>query len=461
MTTFFLSFDQNTGKTGLPRRQFVFLRKAAALVAISGALSGSAWSGGTFDRTTWGAEATANATITEQASQEISVWQPSVEEACVRAEKEDKLLLLHFWTADSEECRAMERNFYGDADVVQQLSKDYLCIPVNGTKNAELLRELGLTANFPTDLVLTTDAEVLFSRVGTVESSQYLTELQQTAERYRQRRQNGMNETSAASIATPDITATTSDTDLSVGSVSTDANNSATTSTDAIVETVQKPTMESFDFDSMLTVPSMDVGNTADAGNTADVVESATVENDDGIAPPESLTVAANGTAAVDGVNGVDGANTPLMSEPFTAEEKAILEAAPPLALDGYSPVAVATDGVWSRGDVRYGVIHRGRTWLFTSEAEVKLFLDDPDRYAPVLTGYDVVAAVDQRQLTPGLREIAAESEGQIFLFVSEENYEKFCQDPEKYTQAAKRIVQESEMRAARAARHLGTSLFR
>lgn len=542
MTPFFSSLTQVTyGKDGPQRPSFSLFRKVTALVAISSALSGGVWYG---CGAVVGAEPTVSASATD-GSQSSSVWQPSVEEACVRAEKEDKLLLLHFWAAGSEECRTMERDFYGDANAVQQISKDYLCIPVNGTKNEELLKELGLPAIFPTDLVLTTNAEVLFSRVGLVETPLYLDELQQTAKRYHQRRQNGIYETASPLISTPDLASSEDKT-----TDGTAAADQAVTAGDAVpmdaneppavlpmdaeaTETTARKPAESFDFDTVPTAPAMDgeVANIASAqttknGGSAEKSSAALgneiVANSDSVAnsefavsgePVANDKVAVNGEASVNGDSAAvsentlgggaaeneslatnqadsgklaenaanpsngddgiappdawdtgttkDGTSAPLMNEAFTAEEMGVLRSVPPLALDGYSPVAVAAGGVWNRGDVRYGVIHRGRTWLFTSESEVKQFLEDPDRYAPVLAGYDVVAAVDQRQLTPGLREIAAESEGQIFLFVSEGNYEKFRQDPEKYTQAAKRIVKESEMRAARAARHLGTSLFR
>ncbi|MEX0711052.1 MAG: thioredoxin family protein, partial [Pirellulales bacterium] len=38
----------------------------------------------------------------------------------------------------------------------------------------------------------------------------------------------------------------------------------------------------------------------------------------------------------------------------------------PPLGLDGYCPVTLGEKRVWQIGDVRWGAIHRGRTYLFT-----------------------------------------------------------------------------------------------
>ncbi len=53
-----------------------------------------------------------------------------------------------------------------------------------------------------------------------------------------------------------------------------------------------------------------------------------------------------------------------------------------PLALDGFCPVTLAEKHQWARGNRRFGVIHRGRTYLFAGPDEQRRFMADPDRYA-------------------------------------------------------------------------------
>ncbi|MDO4558993.1 MAG: hypothetical protein Q4C47_08510 [Planctomycetia bacterium] len=168
-----------------------------------------------------------------------------------------------------------------------------------------------------------------------------------------------------------------------------------------------------------------------------------------GIAPSESEVSANTQIAAAAPIPG------------FTPEESEILRKAPPLALDGYSPVTVTTSMRWVRGKVQYGVIHRGRTYLFHTEDESQMFRTDPERYAPALSGYDVVAAVHEQKLIPGIRGIAARVDGRIWLFTSEANYDAFAEAPEKYMDAAEQIIQKSEQQAAREARLRSDSLFR
>jgi len=109
----------------------------------------------------------------------------------------------------------------------------------------------------------------------------------------------------------------------------------------------------------------------------------------------------------------------------------------PPLALDGYCPVTLSAKEQWAKGDPRYGVIHRGRTYLFAGPEEAKRFFADPDHYAPVLSGMDVVIAVEENRQVPGRREYGAWYEGRVFLFAGDASYRKFDQDPTRYAAAA------------------------
>ncbi len=101
------------------------------------------------------------------------------------------------------------------------------------------------------------------------------------------------------------------------------------------------------------------------------------------------------------------------------------------------------------KGDSRYGVIHRGRTYLFAGPEEAKRFFADPDRYAPVLSGIDVVVAVEENRQVPGTRQYGAWYEGRMYLFSSEASYRKFDQDPARYAAAAVQVAQASSRRPA------------
>ncbi|MBI1902792.1 MAG: thioredoxin family protein [Planctomycetia bacterium] len=108
----------------------------------------------------------------------------------------------------------------------------------------------------------------------------------------------------------------------------------------------------------------------------------------------------------------------------------------PPLGFDGYCVVSMQDEHKWVKGDVRYGVIHRNRTYLFASEEYQQKFYREPDKYAPILAGHDPVLMVETGKEVPGSRLLGAyyidrDGAGRpvfrcLCLFASEESLTKF-----------------------------------
>ena len=122
----------------------------------------------------------------------------------------------------------------------------------------------------------------------------------------------------------------------------------------------------------------------------------------------------------------------------------------PPLALDGYCSVTLAEKEQWVKGDPRYGVIHRGKTYLFSGADEAKRFFGNPDRFAPVLSGNDVVVAVEENRQVTGKREHGAWYDGKVYLFSSDTSLGKFGLEPARYAAAAAQTVSASARRPSR-----------
>jgi protein disulfide-isomerase len=116
----------------------------------------------------------------------------------------------------------------------------------------------------------------------------------------------------------------------------------------------------------------------------------------------------------------------------------------PPLALDGYCPVSVTDKMVWKKGDVKFGAIHRGRTYLFATDEEQKKFLADPDRYSPVMSGNDPVVVLEKGENVAGKREFGLMCEKRMFLFSSKESYDKFCSDSKRYSTQTFQAMQQA-----------------
>lgn len=116
----------------------------------------------------------------------------------------------------------------------------------------------------------------------------------------------------------------------------------------------------------------------------------------------------------------------------------------PPLGLEGYCPVALTEAAKWTRGDVRYGAIHRGRTYLFATQADQQKFMANPDKYSPMLSGYDPVAYISGGALVDGKRQHGIVHEGQMYLFASEASLDAFCKSPQQFCNPVRQAMQQS-----------------
>jgi YHS domain-containing protein len=85
----------------------------------------------------------------------------------------------------------------------------------------------------------------------------------------------------------------------------------------------------------------------------------------------------------------------------------------------------------FTKGDPRYGVVHRGRTYLFSGPAEQQEFLRDPDRYSPVLGGADPVLFFDEGRQVEGDRGFGCWIGDRIYLFASPQSRDKFLAENE------------------------------
>jgi len=156
--------------------------------------------------------------------------------------------------------------------------------------------------------------------------------------------------------------------------------------------------------------------------------------------PPPALTQNAPPVSAVPSWQGtVPGNSRSAETAGIEGATSAVVDVPPgnpPLALDGYCPVQLTEKERWVRGNVKWGVRHEGRTYLFAGPEEQRRFYAEPDRFAPVLGGDDVVLMIEQGQHVPGRREHGGWFQNRVYLFASEASFQKFLADPHRYANA-------------------------
>ncbi|NBD38443.1 MAG: YHS domain-containing protein [Verrucomicrobia bacterium] len=98
------------------------------------------------------------------------------------------------------------------------------------------------------------------------------------------------------------------------------------------------------------------------------------------------------------------------------------------IALDGYDPVAFFEEGKPVMGKIQHRVVFKGALYLFSSEANLSVFRDRPEKYEPKFGGYCPVA-LSSDHLAPGDPQEFRIVDGDLYLLHDAEAAEKFRED--------------------------------
>ncbi len=106
----------------------------------------------------------------------------------------------------------------------------------------------------------------------------------------------------------------------------------------------------------------------------------------------------------------------------------------PPVALDGYCPVELGEKERWQPGNLRWSVVHQGRTYLFSGPTQRQRFLAAPHRYVPAYSACDPVLLVDVNRRAAGQTDYCVICDGRLYMFSGSGTLERFKRDPQRYT---------------------------
>ncbi|MBN2580923.1 MAG: DUF255 domain-containing protein [Pirellulales bacterium] len=345
-------------------------------------------------------------------------WESSLENAQRQAAPTQRLIYLHFWAPWCGPCQRMETEVFRQDAVMAQLTANYVPVKINADQFPQVAHQFAVTG-LPTDVILTPQGQVLQSFYGRTDAASFVARLNQVAAAYRQ-------QTGAALVQNPNGRLPGAGSPPPAGSETTTAAMPALTPPPRVPEP-------------KLVAPAPLYGQPAAPNSTpperrpalsaaAPGVESATAVS----SPPPAAPALQLSNAPV---NPPANAASPGGSPPPLSPPPAAAVANPPKALDEYCPVSLMEKQQWIPGDKRYGMIHRGRTYLFAGPEEQYRFSRAPDLYAPVNSGYDVVLAVEQGKNVTGSRAHGVYFADRIFLFANEANLARFSANPAYYAQ--------------------------
>jgi YHS domain-containing protein len=117
-----------------------------------------------------------------------------------------------------------------------------------------------------------------------------------------------------------------------------------------------------------------------------------------------------------------------------------------PPAIEGYCPVALQSTGGWVSGNREFAIRHRGRIyWLHSAEA-VQQFMTAPDKFSPILSGYDPMIFLQEGKLVEGSVQHGLHDSvsGGVFFFSSAESKKAFEAEPERNARALTYVLREA-----------------
>jgi protein disulfide-isomerase len=358
------------------------------------------------------------------------------------AQAEQRLILLHFYTDWCGPCRQLDRDLFPQYEVMRSMANNYVPVKVNAERYKDFARYYRVD-RWPTDVIVDPNGREVFRSPTPRDARQYVQILDGVAADYRSAMRSVAG--AARGVAGRAQAAAPADQGLRSSYVASAGGG---------------PYPPVYQDNRFAGAPAGAVGY-ANPYAQADpnAVGSAprpsgyeTVYGNRFAAPPASPGGASAGAVDPRGRSG-SYAGGPPTSRPAPQEihnrfasdpRTTVADADPPLALDGFCPVTLADREVWERGDVRWGAIHRGRTYLFASPESQQRFLADPDRFSPMLSGYDVVRYIERGDAVPGERRHGMWYQGKMYLFADESSLGQFNRSPDGYMRRTIEIMMAS-----------------
>ena len=356
-------------------------------------------------------------------SQEAIRWAPNLPAALTMASKQNQLVLLHFWAPGCGPCVSVERNVFSRPEVAEAIARDFVAVKINAEAMPDTARKYNVD-RWPMDVIITPAGYALHSMVSPQDPNEYMQSLYRVAA---QRRPG--ERISANPIGQPN------------GAMANQTQNGWGTNTQSQVgenrfaaQDPRAPRSDSWGGQSSQFGPTY--GEQVDPGTAQPQNNLAPPANQSQFAPRETVNPYIDNQPQPRDTNGGQGFATrqPVEPQQPVAPQQ---PNRPPLGLDGYCPVTLITAGTWTKGDERFGIIHRGRLYLFATDAQKKTFWQDPDRYAPILSGNDAVVYAESGKVMQGNRRHGVFYRNQIFLFTDEETLQRFWSSPQRYADVA------------------------
>jgi len=380
-------------------------------------------------------------------------WTAELDEALRLSQKYHVPVLLHFSSDHCPPCRLLEERAFKSPEVIKAVHEDYIPVMINVDQLREIAHKYKVE-QWPTDLLLNSSGEVMHRGVSPQDPKQYVKMLKNGVQKHQEHLALKLE---AAKQAAPAVVSKAQSIPVSAslgeasgkptGSPFSLANSSARNSVPVAANTNQQllpaNTGASPKAQPASQPPQQKVNPFFDSKQAPPIAVAK-----DSMAPKAETVSSAAVQAAVD-----PGLNSPMPNEATSREESqetvtVAADEVPPPILDGFCPVSLheallsgKADDAWQEGSAQFAVKHRSCIYWLKDEAQLQKFMEDPDKYAAVLSGFDLIAFLREGVLIPGKRDCGFIREGKLFLFSSKKNKDDFAARHQEYVSEMSRIL--------------------
>jgi len=397
-------------------------------------------------------------------AEEAVRWASNLDDAKRIAASRNQLVLIHFWADNCPPCRRLDANVFSQDSFSADVAKDYVPVKVNANRDPKLAQQYGVD-RWPQDVIVTPSGQVVYRMISPQDQAKYTNVLAQVALKLNPSNSNSMiaqtgNTTIPSAPADqPFVSAAGQDT-AAQSRYSKFTGTSAPASGPTNLGPAPLSNNPSLSSRYLGQVASGNSGNSMSpsgsrftAGTSAE--EPAANSGSGSIAPPASVEppsrVEPRPPASRFASQSGSGHQTEA-TQPPVSNAAARQNSEPPspskqeFAMDGYCPVTLLDQWKWQKGDPRWGAVHQGQVYLFSTQQEQQKFLANPHRYGPAMSGIDPVAYLGQGKVVRGEREFGLTFNGTLYLFSSEENLQQFRNEADRYSSMVRQAMAAQNM---------------
>lgn len=415
-------------------------------------------------------------------------WNNDLQAAHAQAKQEGKRLLMHFYTDNCVFCERLEVGAFQSPVLAAAIAKNFVPVKIHAEMNPRIAKTFRVT-RFPTDVIVTTDGTVLSHGVSPQDPEKFAGLLAQHAPRtppqdaLAQGQASPSTPSAAAPQATIDYprqsppTATVSMPNVALAGVSPPTANPYHPSAAADdPRTKASRREEGFRLPANVGGPPANVAayqpRAADRPQSNPLAGQDTDRSSAELPPanPDAPFQATAGPAAdSDQVTIAPELEADLMTQAAStpsdaatvqsisdidsekpATDEQVKAKTPPVALQGFCPVALIEKSEWVAGDPAFGSIHLGQLYLFADQASLETFRNDPEPYTPVMNGNDVVLFFEEHRVVEGRRDwgLVDPEFNRVFLFASEETMNHFYVHHQDYVRSAITVTRQAAAEA-------------